>query len=327
MITSSRSFFLCLIIPLARAWAENAPVPAPAGAHPAPEWLDRSEAWVTESLHRNVVWLDSLFHGPGVYNPEPARARCRVFLFTRFSSDPDESPEISANASASVLLPGMRDRLRLSFDFSELNSFPGAEPDEREDNPQLTLRRLGRIIDVDVGVRVKSSPTAFLRLNYTHGWETGPLSWRFLQRGFYDTGEGFGTLSSLAQHAWVGRHWMAGHTTSFRWSESTEGVEWRDAISFGRIFDLIEEDRRGNFIGHRDISRGVGMRYEIQGHHDGTGQIDTHKLSFLYRQPLFRREFLFLEITPQVEWASERDWDPVYSFRLGLDFLFWSDRI
>lgn len=290
------------------------------------EWLDRSEDWVSETLHRQVVRLDSMFYGPDQVRSGDPRSRFRLRLFSKVNLEDPNDYTLDGNVSASIRLPGLEDRFRLLLDSEELGRFPDAGPEEQTERPQLTLRRVGRILDADVGAKVKRTPNAFFRLNFHRGWETGPIAWNFLQRGFYDTQEGFGELTSLTQHAWIGSHWMVGHASAFRWSESTRGVEWQDSITFYRVLSLIEHEKHGRFVGGRDVARGVGFRYALEGHHNGSGRMDSHKISLIYRRPLFRKDYLFLEILPEVEWKEEHDWDPVYTLRMGLDILFWQDR-
>jgi hypothetical protein len=233
--------------------------------------------------------------------------------------------EPDAEFSASVRLPGLRDRFRIVLDSEELGSFPGRNPEEKTDRPQLALRRVGRWLDVDVGAKVSDPPQLFSRLTARQSWEGFEMAWGANQRGFYDTDEGFGMVGSLSQHVWPKRWMMVGHTSSVRWSESTEGVEWQDTLMLAYAPTLIEPDRHGLFLGHNDMADCLALRLSVRGRHDGSHAMDSYRAGVIYRRPLFGREYIFLEIVPEVEWREERDWEPEYTLRAGLDVLFWQD--
>jgi len=311
----------------APASPELAVPPEKGGPRPDSEhWMDRSNVWVTEALYQQVYRLDSMFYGADQVRREDPRSRFRLRLFGIVDPDDPGGFKLDANTSASVRLPGLKDRFRLVLDSEELDRFPDATPDQRSDRPQVALRRVGRRLDADVGAKLKTPPNAFVRFNFRRGWEMGDWDWGFSQRFFYDTQEGFGELTSLSQHRWLGSHWMLGHSSSLRWSESTEGLEWQDSLSFYRVLSLIEIDKVGRFVGTGDLSSGVGIRFGANGHHNGSGNMDSYKLSWIYRHPVMRRDFIYLEVIPEVEWKEDNEWEPVYTLRVGLDILFWRDR-
>lgn len=288
------------------------------------EWIDQSTDWVTETLYRQVARVNSMFYGGEAPRSDP-RSRFRLKVFGDVDLQSVERSGIRADVSAAVSLPGLRDRFRLVLDSQELDEFPETRPEDRGDRPQLALQRLGRLIDLDVGAKLGLPPRAFTRATYRKGWETGSVEWRFTQRGFYDTREGFGQVTSLSTHCWVNRHLMLGHQIAVRWSESTRGVEWQDSISLFRVLDLVESRREGSHLRYSDMARGIGLRLGIQGFHNGSHEMDQYLLSLIYRRPLLRQNRLFLEVVPEVEWDAGRDWEPTYTLRVGIDVLFWRD--
>lgn len=291
-----------------------------------PIWTDQPQEWINEALYRRVLWLDSMFYDNDMAPRKDPRSRFRLKIFTVLDPENLEKPSLDGKASASVRLPGLQDRFRLILDSDDLDTFPGSSPDEVRSSNRLALRRIGSWLDADVGAKVGTSPVAFARLTARHHWATGPVQWHANQRFYFETGEGFGTLSSLAQHHWIHRKWMLGHVSAARWSEATTGVEWQDRLSLLRVLRVIEDEKHGQFIGDGDISHGAGIRLGANGREDGSHEMSRYQLALVYRRPLFRRDYLYLEINPEVQWKRENDWNPDYTLRVGLDILFWRDR-
>ena len=288
-------------------------------------WVDHSQEWVTEALFRRLVWFDSMFYANPQTGREDPRSRFRVKVFSIMDLENPSRPEPDVEVFASVRLPGLRDRFRIVLDSEELDAFPGRNPEERTNQPQLALRRVGRWLDADIGAKLSQPPRAFTRLTARQFWDTGDLAWSASQRGFYDTDEGFGTVGNLSQHLWPWTRFLVGHSSSVRWSESTTGVEWQDSVMLAYVPKLIEESRHGQFVGYSDMADCLALRLSVRGHHDGSHAMETYRTSVIYRRQLIDRDYLYLEIVPEVEWSQENDWDPVYTLRIGLDVLFWRD--
>ena len=68
--------------------------------------------------------------------------------------------------------------------------------------------------------------------------------------------------------------------------------------------------------------RGYGISYNIQGLLDDGDRIERHRIQFLYRRPIYKR-WLYLDIVPEIEWRNDNSWEPVPTFIIGFDALFW----
>lgn len=288
-------------------------------------WVDSSQEWLTEALFRRLVWIDSMFYAHPRAEREDPRSRFRVKIFSLTDLENPSGVEPDVELFASVKLPGLRDRFRIVLDSEELDAFPGRNPEERTNQPQLALRRMGRWLDADVGAKLSQPPRAFTRLTARQVWDRSERQWSASQRGFYDTDEGFGTVATLSQHTWPRPRFMVGHTSSIRWSESTLGLEWQDSVMFAFVPRLIEADRQGQFVGYSDMADCLALRLSVRGHHNGSHEMESYRSSIIYRRQLWNRDYLYLEIVPEIEWEAENGWDPVYSLRTGIDILFWRD--
>ena len=55
---------------------------------------------------------------------------------------------------------------------------------------------------------------------------------------------------------------------------------------------------------------------------DGESVLDRYRLTALYRRPAYR-DWIYLEIGPELEWNNDRDWEVIPRFRVGFDAVFW----
>ncbi len=289
-------------------------------------WMDDPQRWTTEALYNRVLWLDSMFYRPGLTVKEDPRSRFRLSIFNVTDMEDPESPRPNMSISASVRLPGLQDRFRLEVLSEDLQEFPSGAADPDEGRTRLALRRAGTWLDVDVGGRLKLPPVLFVRATARYAWQWDPVQWNFAQRFYYETDEGFGEITSLSQHMWLARKWMLGHHSSVRWSEATVGAEWQDALMIAIVADLMEERHEGRFVGRRDMDHGLGFQARVRGRYDGGHAMSNYRVGLVYRRPLFRRDYLYLEVLPEVEWKEENDWSEDYTLRVGIDVLFWRDR-
>lgn len=288
-------------------------------------WLDDTHEWTTEALCRRVAWIDSMFYSPETPRRGDPRSRFRVKVYAETDLENPGTPVFRDEFFANVRLPGLSQRFRLVLDSQRLEQFPGEGAEDQERSPRVALRRAGSWLDADIGAKLGNPPRAFTRFTARKSWNTQLVEWHARQRFFYDTNEGFGEVTSLSQHCWLGRHFMLGHSTSARWSESTTGLEWQEALGLSRILGLVEDEKHGQFVGQSDMAHGLSLLLRVNGHHNGSHQMDKYRAGLYYRRPLFRRNFLFLEIAPEVEWNGENNWDPVYTLKAGVDILFWRD--
>jgi hypothetical protein len=303
------------------------------GVHPRyfrseDSWMDRSHAWAGSNMHSGVIWFDSLFlKEPGTRPMKDTRTRFRLGLYA--ITDPrymEETVRLDANMSGRVDLPRLRERMRLVIDTRDIEALPGAYPDERKDKINLAFRRVGKVIDTDVGVKIKSSPVAFIKSSTGIEWKLGDWQWLLGQKVFFQNDTRFGEVSTLTQHRWIGPNLMLGHTSAGRWTEVSDGLEWEDAIGLSHVRLLMDEEDRGSFAGVKDIAWGNGLRLSVNGYHDGSMVTERYRAAAFWRRPLGEKDWCFLEVAPEVEWTKEEDWEADYVLRVGFDILFQHER-
>jgi hypothetical protein len=159
-------------------------------------------------------------------------------------------------------------------------------------------------LDFRVGGRLKSSPEVFAQTRYRRNIFAGDRNvWRFRETVFWENREGFGSTTSLDFDRVIRRDLL------FRWgnvgtfSESTEGVTWRQAA-------LLYHNLRQ--------SRAVAGEIFIRGATQAEVKLREYGTRAVYRQPV-GKPFLFGELIVGYTWPRfERDEPREGSAMIGL---------
>jgi len=270
--------------------------------------------------------VDTFMTEDGTLILETPPTRMQVGLYVEVEEDDGVSFGFDADFDMKVDLPNLEDKWQVFVTGRDNDELPGTDPTEREGSLRVGARRnVSRFVDLDTGVKLKWLPEAFvsaqwLRRYVVHDWFMIP---RF--KGFYETDEGFGQLSSLWSYRWFGGHdrYVVSSAAAGRWTEQTIGWEWEKSFTFGWIKSLIEEERRGgSLVGTEDIVGGIATRLSFFGQVDSQDIMTRYRISFPYRFPVYKR-WIVTEIAPDFEWENENSWDLVTTLRVGISLIFW----
>jgi len=257
----------------------------------------------------------------------PSRFRLGLYL----ESDVDEGFSLKFDPSfeSEISLPNTEERWKLIITGKEIDEMPDTKPSEREKGFSAGIQKgiKDLPIKLDAGVRIRWLPEGFLKLSWRTLWNAGNWSIIPSQKCYYETDEGFGEVSALSTYLCFGEKLRGtiGTASAVRWSEDTDGVEWSHSLRLGHISESIEKDYRKKSIRMEDTARGTGIKLAVYGHKNGTGIVDRYRLTFIHRRPLYK-QWVYLEIAPEVEWQNEYDWDAEYTLRIGFDMLFWGTK-
>lgn len=279
-------------------------------------------------LSAETYRADTMFAQPGVELEKNATTRLRLGIYTLLEDRQGFSLRFDPDFDIDVSLPNLEKDLKVFITGGNNDDLPGTDPANREKGVQIGVS--SRLIDslpihFKTGVKLRLPPVGFLRANWAPVYRLG--EWNVLpnQSGYYETDDGFGEVSSLIFTRWLGgrKNFMFKSSSAGRWTENTQGWEWEQMFAIARILKMTDESKRGNRnLGERDMLTGIGMRYRVKGHINGSSSLDLHSLVIAYRFP-FYKDWVFMHIGPQIEFNNETDWDAVPGLRIGLDMLFW----
>lgn len=290
-----------------------------------------------EFLHYNVPIIlnaqtyraDTLFLADGVTPvKEPPRTQLRLGIYVEAKDDEGFEAKFDPDFEVDVSLPNLEHTWKIFVQSAENDELPGVDATERDRGAQVGVRRQleGYNINLDAGVRATWLPEAFAKAEWRPDYWVAE-KWRISprQRVYVESDDGFGEVTQFQLLRWFGatKQGIFQTVSAAKWTEKSDGVEWEQSVKIGRAIGLLKEQKRGQTnVKSEDATRGYGARYSVFGHDDGNFVIDRHRFTLLYRFPI-HKDWIFMDILPEVEWKDEDDWDIGPGIRVGFDALFW----
>lgn len=258
---------------------------------------------------------------------ELSLSRFRVGIYIESELDKGFSLKFDPDFEAEIELPNTEKRWDIFITGKAVDEMPDTNPSEREKGFSAGVRRDYKNLPfkLDAGVRIRWLPEAFVALKWKTLWKPG--NWRIIpsQKFYYETDEGFGEITALSTYYRYGKEMRGVLSTASaaRLSEDTDGLEWSQSIRIGHIAKTIEKDYLKKTVRSQDTAHGVGLKVAAYGHiNDETGVTDRYRVSLLYRRPLYKK-WVYLEISPEVQWKNDNEWNAEHTLRIGFDMLFW----
>ena len=298
---------------------EDQPVVAPS------PFLDQPHGKMTKLIEDAISRTDALFAGDRGYDA-PTGSYVALGARTILRREQDDGNDLQAITRVRLNLPRTQERLKLLIerDVENLTKPAGqretevaAGVAERDDNPYVALRgvaaeRLNIGLTADVGVRLRSAePDPFVRLRAqrvftSHGW-TIPLSetllWRRSEELSAATELGF--LYPLSQRVALS---LISNAT---WRRPLQGFELGQTAT---VFWRASE---------RSVA---GTELVVIGQTEPRSEVTAYSAALRYRRLIYR-DWLVLELRPQLTYPRDKDFRAVPSFTLQVEAWFGSNYV
>ena len=132
---------------------------------------------------------------------------------------------------------------------------------------------------------------------------------RFTQQGFWYAKEGFGELTQVDFERHFGSRQLFRATTAANWTEESAGVEFEQTFIYAQPLPGA----------HQSLLPSISLF----AHKSGSFLMDNYRANVTWRRGLYR-PWLILEVTPQIEFPRERDFQFTPSLRIGFEAWFGS---
>jgi hypothetical protein len=280
------------------------------------------------TLRHYVIRADDLFRADSIFRSQEPETRFRLISQVEFRARRNDwSYRFEPNFDADIDLPALEHRWRLYLHSRTRDTIDENEEDAGGRTTRLGLYRFQKEynISTDAGLRLRTIPEAYARIQWGRNWNPGLWVIRPGQRFFYETGEGFGSLTSLTFHRWVSTkpHVFIQAISSAETSERSEGTELEQAFRVGKVKEALESmDRWERVLGDRDIARGYVFRFSVTGHDEHESVVDGYRLGAVIRRPLYKK-WIYLHINPELMWENDSNWETELRVRVSFDMLFW----
>ncbi len=305
---------LVLGLPLAARGADT--------ASPRSPWvfgvLDLTHDYVSQSVEELATSIDRFFANEKHYQyTNRTYVQIRLDGYWRDRRTPDYTPRLRAK----LHLPGTQRRFKLMLE---------SDPQERQSPQDLSQNMRGATggtgagdyflsmlrertsksgwnIRPNIGVELKQPLEAFLRLRFDKSYPLGDKwTMRPDQNFYWYTGRGAGSDSYLEFNYRLAKDWLLRSGSFLRWTDRN---------------DFFEPSQ--NLVLFHYVQPGVQMSYQVGmfGRTAPTLHVIEYLFTVNYRQLLYR-DWLFLEMRPQLRYAEAENWRPTRSFLLRFDIVF-----
>ena len=251
-------------------------------------WYDETQVYVNSSFCEPALWFDNFFGSDRIFNEGAAGTYIR--WRNDFTYDEEEYFEFKSNLSFSIELPGLENRLRLTFESDEDEALRDISPDQ-----ESTTNTLGLQLDVKqnerskFNVSISLSPRIRLRYRYTYPvFES--ITLRLTQE--LQREQAIHSARTLIDFEKLFKNQLFFRSSSEgKLSEEFDGVDWLQA-----------------FVLYQRINKKTSLSYEAS----ASGVTEPLVLATNYRLGVrfrknFHRKWLFYEIAPELTWPVTFD--------------------
>lgn len=252
-------------------------------------WYDETQIFVNSKFCEPALWFDNFFATDRVFAEGPAGTYVR--WRNDFSYDEEEYFSFKTNLSFSVELPGVQDRLRLTFEGDEDEDLRDIAPGSGE----ATTNSLGLQLDVlenvrsKINVNVSVTPRIRLRYRYTYPIYEN-LTLRFTQEAQREKAVHSGRTQFDVERVFEQR-FLFRASTEGKVSEAFDGVDWLQA------FVLYQRINKKTSLSYESSVNGITQPYTLA---------TNYRLGVRFRKN-FHRKWLFYEIAPEMTWPVTLD--------------------
>ena len=251
-------------------------------------WYDETQVYVNSRFCEPALWFDNFFGSDRVF----AEGAAGTYIRWRndFIYDEEEGFDFSTDLSFSIELPGVEDRLRLTFESGEDEALrdiaPGQEAASSTLGLQLDVKQNERS---KFNISISLSPRIRLRYRYTYPvYEsiTLRLTQEVQRQKAINSARTLIDVEKLFKNRLFFRSSSEG-----KLSEEFDGVDWLQA-----------------FVLYQRINKKTSLSYETSanGITEPMAIATNYRLGIRFRKN-FHRKWLFYEIAPELTWPVSLD--------------------
>jgi len=272
-----------------------------------------------EELERNQTF-DQFF---GDRSLEETDSRARVMIGLGLIWSDEDGFEFDRDISGKIDLPRTEKRLKFVFDnLNEDKNSLSAFNKNQNSNKVNSLEnggrngsagiqaRLGEIFNVrftaDAGMDFKPEPVPEVKLSAGIPWQWGKTDFKFRQRVYWESDDGFGEKTSLEIRRYFGESFLIFSETAGVWSEISEGVDLGQTILLRKAF-------------HKNST--IGLTLGASAHTEPETAIDAYLIRIPLRQEVYK-EWIYIVLEPGVDFKDENDWEALPLVSLMTEFHF-----
>jgi len=252
-------------------------------------WYDETQVYVNSKFCEPALWFDNFFGSDRVFKEGAAGTYIR--WRNEFNVDEDDFLKFNSDISFSIELPGMQDRLRLTFENDKEDSLRDVTPG----NQQNTTNSLGLQLDVAKNTRSKFNISVSfsprIRLRYRYTYPVMPTITLRLTQELQREKAVHSSRTLLDFEKLFENQLFFRSSSEGKLSEDFDGVSWLQA------FVLFQRLNKKASLSYEASANGVSQPRAVT---------LNYRLGFRFRRN-FHRRWLFFEVAPELTWPITLD--------------------
>ncbi len=258
------------------------------------QWYDETQIFMNSKLCQPALWFDDFFSNDRVFDDGVAGTYIR--WRNDFIYDEEEHLEFKMGISASLVLPGFQNRLRLTFSNEGDEDLRDIVPGNGED----TANSLGLQLDIFKSLNTKFNVSINLRPRIRFRYRVEyPVDERLRLRLTQEVQreESIASAKTLFDAEYSFLEWLIFRSsTEIEISEEFDGYDWVQAFA---IFQRV------------NTKASLSYETSISGISQPRFMDTDYRVAVRYKQN-FHRRWLFYEIVPEITWPITFDDDRVF---------------
>jgi hypothetical protein len=320
------ALFAMTVATSAKAEEEGPAVAEPSGETPAPrhrvreELLDKPHEILSRGVETLSRDLDALLGDPNrLYDSTGSTAQLRAHI-TDFEGGHTEG---RAGVNAQISLPNTEDRLKVAIQRGlesatetaaerDIRNVTGTAPGRLSDNDfyvglkAMAAKFIGVQLSAEGGVRVRSPPDPYARIRAFRDFTVSAWTLRLAETPLWSNADGYSALTETTLDRPLGERWHFRFTSRANWREATHYFD------LGQIASLIHTP---------DPKTSVALDLGAFGPSEPDPKPIFYSIALRARRQAYR-DWLYVELTPQLFYPQSSGYRPVASLMLQVEVLF-----
>ena len=314
MLANRLSLLICLVLlPPLFAGAQDTNAPAVPEDQDDTGWsmgeqVDELQKDISSGILHVSHQFDSFF-GEDIIDDDQDGTLVRLQIKAEVAESNKRS--LSSRISVRLRLPQLHERVQLIFDdFVEGNDEKDIIQEVKDSEPLTGIRYVLQSekarFNVDLGVKVRMEPDAFIRARVSKVFPMDPWSLKLSQDVYWFVRDGPGEVTQVRFSRRLNDSYLFRASTRGKWDESHDG------ITVGQAFALYHE-----------VSVRRAIRYTVSAAMPTSPStvMDEYNAIVTWRQ-LVRGDWLYVEVEPNASFPRERDYKFTPSIIFKLEMMF-----
>ena len=253
------------------------------------QWYDNTQVYINSRFCEPALWFDNFFSSDRIF--EEGVAGTYIRWRNDFIYDEEDAFSFKTRLTASVVLPGMQDKLRLTFEGDEDEDLRDIAPGNTEDVENTLGLQLDFLENARSKFNVSLNFNPRIRFRYRY---TLPLTETITLRLTQEVQADNGTNSARTRFDFeklFAEDFLFRSSTEGKVSEEYDGVDWLQA------FVLFQRLDKKTSLAYETSARGIT---------EPVSKTIDYRVAIRYRKN-FHRKWLFYEVSPEMTWPVTYD--------------------